>query len=460
MILDQIEFFRACNPSHTLNFSQPDDRRYYIDFASVRGSDVVRELGRTITLLGGDRPSCQLFAGHIGCGKSTELLRLKADLEEKGFHVVYFESSEDLDMADVDVSDILLAIARQVMESLAAIDIDLQPRGFKALLQGAVDLLQTPIELSGEAVIPGLGTIAGSSEGDFAYSLPGGIAKITAKTKDSPKLRALLRQYLEPRTNGILETINRELLDPAVDRLRQRGKAGLVAIVDNLDRVDNTTKSPGRTQPEYLFVDRGEQLKKLNCHLVYTIPLALMFSNDLARLVSRFGVKPKVLPTIPVFRRDGSEFVPGMERLRQTILTRAFPDVDPPTQLAQLSQVFEDKETCDRLCRASGGHVRNLLGLVYGCIQKDDAPISRYTVETVVKEARDDLISPLTDDEWKLLIRAVKQQSVRGDEDYQLLLRSMFLFEYRDENGRWFGINPILAESEKYKALWRSHPQF
>ncbi|KKD36723.1 hypothetical protein WN50_18295 [Limnoraphis robusta CS-951] len=104
--LDLIQFYKACNPSKTIDMANPEDRQYYIDFSSVRGSDLVRELS-------GDEPTCQLFSGHIGCGKSTELFRLKDTLEQFGYHVVYFESSQDLDMADVDVSDILLAIAHR-----------------------------------------------------------------------------------------------------------------------------------------------------------------------------------------------------------------------------------------------------------------------------------------------------------------------------------------------------------
>ena len=445
------KFFKACNPSKTLVVGDKEDRQYYIDFSQVRGTNIVRELGRTISLLGSDDPSCQLFTGHIGCGKSTELFRLKAELEKKGFHVVYFESSQDLDMADVDISDILMAIARQVSESLERENIHLQPRGFKSLLQGAVDLLNTPIALSGEASIPGFGTVAAGEETGVEYSLPGGIGKITAKAKDSPKLRSQLRQYLEPRTNGILETINNELLVPATEQLKRQGKQGIVVIVDNLDRLDSTRKASGRTQPEYLFVDRGEQLKKLNCHLVYTIPLALIFSNDIGRLIGRFGVKPKVLPMVPVRVRDGGDCPSGMDLMRQMLLARAFPTLEPEARLAQCTQVFDSIETLDRLCRVSGGHVRNSLGLLYSCLQQDDPPISRETVENVIKEYRDDLIAAISDDEWQLLFEAVKQQSIQGDEDYQLLLRSMFLFEYRDENGRWFGINPALAEADKFK---------
>jgi hypothetical protein len=104
--LNLLRFFKACNPSKTLVMGDASDRQYYIDFSDVRGCKIVEELQRTIVRISPDDPTCQLFTGHIGCGKSTELQRLKAELELAGFHVIYFESSQDLDMADIDVSDI------------------------------------------------------------------------------------------------------------------------------------------------------------------------------------------------------------------------------------------------------------------------------------------------------------------------------------------------------------------
>jgi hypothetical protein len=50
----------------------------------------------------------------------------------------------------------------------------------------------------------------------------------------------------------------------------------------------------------------------------------------------------------------------------------------------------------------------------------------------------------------------VQKQSVKGESDYQSLLRSMYLFEYRDPQGRWFGISPALAETEKVLA-WQQN---
>jgi pantothenate kinase-related protein Tda10 len=78
----------------------------------VRGGDAIAKLKQKITYFKPNDPTCQLFTGHIGCGKSTELLPLQVELEADGFHVIYFESSEDLEMTDVDIGDVLLAIAR------------------------------------------------------------------------------------------------------------------------------------------------------------------------------------------------------------------------------------------------------------------------------------------------------------------------------------------------------------
>ncbi|TBR57611.1 KAP family P-loop domain-containing protein [Westiellopsis prolifica IICB1] len=433
-------FYQACNPSKTLVMGDASDRQYYIDFSDVRGCKIVEELQRTIVRISPDDPTCQLFTGHIGCGKSTELQRLKTELEQTGFHVVYFESSQDLDMADIDVSDILLSIARQVSTSLEAINIKEKSGYFANLFREIGDFLQTPIELSAEA------------------ELSLGIAKISAKTKDSPQLRNQLRQYLEPRTNSILQAINEELLDKAVQHLKQRGQKGLVVIVDNLDRVDMRSLASGRSLPEYLFIDRGEQLRRLKCHMVYTIPLALIFSNEYETLKNRLGggIAPKVLPMVLVRQRDGSDYEPGISLLRQLVLTRAFPEISWNARLSLITELFDHPQTLDRLCRISGGHIRNLLGLLYSCLQRQDPPFSQDCLEAVIKDYRDDLLLAIDEQVWELLLEVVNQQSVKGESDYQTLLRSMFIFEYRDTTGRWFGISPALAETEKIRT-WQQN---
>ncbi|MBD2014388.1 ATP-binding protein [Microcoleus sp. FACHB-53] len=430
MTLNLPQFYRASNPSKPLNLGKAQDRKYYIDFSSVTGTPIRQKLERTITHISPDEPTFQLFTGHIGCGKSTELLRLKHELEKQGYHAVYFESSQDLDMADVDVVDILLSIASHVTESLESIKIRLKPGYFAKLLQESIEFLTIPIELGTEA--------------ELSFHM----GRITAKTKESPKLRCQLRQYLRPLTENILEAINEEIFGAAIKELRLRGKKGLVMIIDNLDRVDIRPLPSGRSQPEYLFIDRGEYLKRLKCHIVCTVPLALIFSNEVETLKNRLGggIPPSVLPMVPLKLRDGSECAEGINLLRQMVLIRAFPDLAPEQRIDLVTEIFDSPETLERLCRISGGHVRNLLGLLFGCLRHENPPFSRETLEGVIRESRNYLTSSIDDDDWELLRQVAETQRVRGEQEYQTLLRSMYVFEYRDLQGSWFDINPVLAE--------------
>ncbi|MBD1873734.1 AAA family ATPase [Nodosilinea sp. FACHB-131] len=452
MAFDAGRFFRACNPSKTLNLTSPADKQYYIDFSAVRGSDLVKELKRTITL-SGEEPTCQLFTGHIGCGKSTELSRLQGDLEAAGYHVVYFESTDDLDMGDVDISDILLAIAKQVSKSLEDAQLRLTPSRFQQLIKSTADLLNS--EVTGLKVKgPEIGGIKvggdlGISAADGTYSLSLGIGEITTKAKDSKDVRALLRQHLEPRIKTILDIINGELIDTANRQLIDQGKAGLVVIVDNLDRIDNKPRVQDRRQPEYLFVDRGDQLKQLRCHVIYTIPLVLSFSNEKENLTNRFGASPQVLPMVRTQNRDGSACEPGLDALRQMILARAFPEVPADQRLDQLGQIFDSTETLDRLCLASGGHVRNLLVLINNCLRKADPPLTQALLDQVISLRLGELSKAIEVEEWGLLQEVHRTKAVRGEGEYQALLRSLFVFEYRDAGQTWFDLNPVLLAAKE-----------
>ncbi|OLT69423.1 KAP family P-loop domain-containing protein [Moorena producens 3L] len=439
--LDIRRLYRASNPGKTINVGYAEDQRYYIDFSAVRGNQF-NSLLRTITLLSPDEPTCQLFTGHIGCGKTTELLRLKAELEEQGFHTVYFGSSQDIDMADADVTDILLSIARNISANLEKAGINKRPGGFKKILADVTDLLKTPVSLD--------------LDDQESFSLSFGIGKITAKAKENPTLRSQLREYLEPGVSSLIEAINIELIQPGIEELKQRGKEGLVVIVDNLDRVmDRLMPTTGRNQQEHLFIDRAEQFKQLSCHVVYTMPMALTFSKEFEKLRNYFGTDPEVLPMIPVRLRDGSECHEGMALMRQVILARAFPNLPPEERLKAISEIFDSPATLDRLCAISGGHVRNLLGLLSNCLREEDPPLSQRCLEEVIKERDNYLISTITDDEWELLNQVAKHKNVRGEEEYQILLKSMLVFEYHYQGERWFDINPVLREAEEFKARSR-----
>lgn len=136
-----------------------------------------------------------------------------------------------------------------------------------------------------------------------------------------------------------------------------------------------------------------------------------------------------------------------MALLRQVVLVRAFPDVEPEQRLCLIPKVFDCPETLDRLCHISGGYVRSLLALLYKCFWEEEPPFSRDSLERIITEYRNSLVEAIEEQEWDLLRQVQQSKQVGTEEEYRELIRRMFVYEYRDEIGSWFDLNPVLAET-------------
>lgn len=449
MSLTAQQFYRVTNPARTLDIKKPEDEQYYIDFSAVRGGQVIDDLCWSITA--SDTFSCTLFTGHIGCGKSTELLCLKQKLESEKFIVIYFEADEDLNMGDIEISDILFAIARKVSHILEEINQENKNNNFKKLLQQAKELLLTKIEVDVNGKIPGVGDfgISLNEQNNINISLSTIIGKINAKTKVDANLSNRLRSYLEPKTEGILEVLNAGLFEPISQELKRQGKGGLVVIIDNLDRLINIKKSSGALQSNYIFAQRGSDLSRLSCHLVYTMPLALRYSDDYPIVKQKFKSDPIVLPMVSPKLRSGAINQTGISLLRQMVLARAFPNLSEAERLTKITEIFDGIQTLDTLCIVSGGHVRNLLIILNAwIINTKKLPLSLDGLNKVTVTQSSEASHGITEDEWELLRKVKAEKSVAGDYHYEKLIRNLLVYEYKDQTGNsWYDVNPILANS-------------
>lgn len=108
-----VQIYNAFDPKRPLEPDSP----FYVTCHDVRGQEnIINEVGKNIVL--SDQPTYQLYTGHRGVGKSTELRRLRQYLEQEQCKVVYFEATDDLDDMDVQYTDILLSCTRHLLESL------------------------------------------------------------------------------------------------------------------------------------------------------------------------------------------------------------------------------------------------------------------------------------------------------------------------------------------------------
>ncbi len=152
---------------------------------------------------------------------------------------------------------------------------------------------------------------------------------------------------------------------------------------------------------------------------------------------------------VPVKSRDGEVDRKGIDLLRKMVLARV-PNSREEKESEIIEQVFGSQETLEYLCTMSGGHVRNLLIILRSWINKARKfPLSREKLEEVLVNQRSEMMAGITDNEWELIRRVQREKELRGEDDYNILIHNRFVFEYRDRQGSWYDINPVLEQNER-----------
>ncbi len=424
------EYLQACNPSFSI-YSQNDNQQefnYYIDLASGRGEDVVKRLRRAIAL-SPNKPTYQLLSGHIGTGKTTELLRLKALLETQGFAVTYVAADAYLQIDDVCLTEVWLVIFHLILQQIERKEDSLS----LAYLPNAIAEIEKSMRIS-----PPIGI---STYGRR-------IEKILQVLQDNAQHRRQLCHYLELRLKKLLLASGDEVIAIAVERLKQLGKKGLVILVDNLDRLSVE-------QITVIFGEGGKYLRQFPCHMIYTLPLLAIADPATDHKTDDKQVKSTSLHVLPSLslRDRHNEINSGrnhginnesLNLLRQVVLARMLPEVAPEHRLAQVTnqtreqiKIFDRLETLDLLCLASHGHLPYLLSLLYGCLQRQELPIDLETLNQVLQIDHAMRLSTITESDRQSL-----QNCLTDPNEFKLeaikLCRRLLLFKHHDAQGYWF----------------------
>jgi hypothetical protein len=430
----------AYNLSNPVQPLPPGDPRY-VDCTPVRGKeDVVTQMFNAITW--SDVHVAQLFTGHRGSGKSTELLRLQARLEEANYVVFYFEADDDLDLNDLEYTDLLLSIARRVTSDLKTQDIDLPEDLLQSVANWFSETLYTEEqrreinrELAAEA---GLGIGLPETMPLVARLL----ARVTGQIKTGRAIKTEIRHRLDPQISQLIGNLNL-LLDAAHARIRQQGKQGLVLLIDNLDRIVLRDLGDGRTTHHALYVEHGEHLRALHCHLVYTVPISVMYSER-ATAVTAIFPDYQVLPMLKVRNRDGSDYPPGRGYLRNILASRI-----------DLDALFSP-QAVTHLCHISGGHPRDLMILVrYACTYAPRDTWPRPITLDVVRRAEARLVAKysrmIPEGHFPLLARVHLLKTVQNDDAHQLMLYNQSVLEYINDAPPWHDVHPAVTKLPKFE---------
>ena len=437
--------YNAANPTKPL---KPGDPRY-VNCTDVRGDeDTVRKMFRIISY--SNKPTHQLFTGHRGCGKSTELLRLKKRLEEDKFYIVYFAADEDLDANDLTYTDLLLSIARRVISQTSKDEIDLGD-ALKTVETWFAEVIYEKSEWK---------RVEQELKAEMEISIPlpkripligHALAKVTEQIKTGDEIKRQIRQKLDSRIPQLIGALN-DLLNRTDVEVQGKGQKGVAVIVDNLDRVTRKDLGDNRTSHDALFIEHGDQLCALRCHTIYTVPISMMYGLS-ARALDGIFDRRHVLPMIKTHepRRDGGgPSEAGMKRLEDIIRSRM--DVD----------TLCEPGAVEYFCQICGGHPRDLMTLVRSSIEDADEDAPKPITLAAAKRAADQLVSAfarmIPEDYFVKLAAVYETNKIKKDADHQAMLFSQSVLEYAndpdaaDESEKeWHDVHPAVQRLKSFR---------
>lgn len=405
--------YRICDPDLPL---KADDKRY-VDLTESRG---MKHIAKTITrnIRRSDEHSHVniLFTGHRGSGKTTELFRLKHELEENKFFAIYMDIEELLDLGSLNYLDVLVAIAKEVQSTLANWGMPIS----EVLLNDIADwfaekILEEKKDTTHDLAIESKAKVGGSIP--FFAEL---FTNITANIKAASSRREIVRKNLEREISVFINKLN-ILIGEARQTVQDNGYKDLVLIVDGIEKMHYELNEDGHSSHNELFIQHAEQLRSPQCHIVYTVPVSLVYSQNLGADFDHVTV----LPMVNV--NDN-----GIQQLHEVIAKRV-----------NIEKVFDDSELVTKLTKTSGGVVRDLMRLVRMSTDTDDETISEAEVDYAINTLKKEYDRLIRNDDIQSFKDIVKTKRVQADESAARLLNLRLVLEYQNGN-RWADLHPVI----------------
>ncbi len=368
-------------------------------------------LGRLIRglLLVRSGPPKYFFAGHRGCGKSTELNRLVVDPRiKKQYWPVKFSVRDQCDFNDLDAVEVLLAIGAQIFHQYThgggKIKDDLL-----AELEGWKGRTVERLRQKGATFESG----AGLDIGQFLLSA-------LLKVKTEHVTRDIVRQEIRPRLSELIEIIN--LMSAEV--LAQSGRQALV-IIEDMDK-------PPLKIARRLFEESFTNLIQPTCAIVYTVPVAIYFDPAYAQI------------------REASYFLPNVK-----LHEKGQPDQLRATGgrtmrhfvLARMDEALITREALNEAVRLSGGVFREIAHILQKSIDnalaRDDSHVQPEDVVWAAAQIRSGFRRLLNDDDYRLLLDVRATNEMRQPDKISHLFHLMAVLEYSNAEN-WCDVHPTL----------------
>lgn len=367
---------------------------------------------RQILLRENPSPLKILFSGHRGSGKSTELNQLMADDEiQKDYFVIHYSVKQVLDTAGLDYIDLLVSIGAQTY--LKAQEMGLMDRDS---LLNELDKWRSTIE---KEVEKGFTT---GGEGGISAGLANFFNQLLIKLKIEYTNRIKIRQTLQLRMAEMIDIINL-----IMNEVKLKSGNDVLVAIDDLDK-------PDLKIAEEIFYQRKESLTYPECNIIYTVPIALYYSQNFGQVKQNF-TKSYVLPNVAITHKDHSPNIDGRNLMKEFVKKRMSPDLI-------------DKDALEHAITISGGLFREMTRLIGSAgdeaISRDDEKIRLDDVKLAESEIRNEFRRMLRAKDYNALKKIHESCDIEDAETCAELMHNLSVLEYQND-GNWCDVHPAIV---------------
>lgn len=408
-------------------FNNPIDEKneFYTDFSGFRKGFNERKIFKYLNINPTTKEcnkisqTLKLFlSGHRGTGKTTELLKLKNEIDETTcFFTVFCDlSDEELDANNIDFIDIIILILEKLTETLKERKIDIP----KANIEPFYNWYEQRItEINNQTDESASIEVEGKA-GINLFSLFSLVSKTKGKLSGSNSTKETIRKVFKNKFSDFSLKFNEFILDIKDYLLKNGISKDLLFIIDGFEKIGSLEDR------KKILIDNSNKFVEIKANMIITLPIEL-FSE-----VSRLKEFASHI-SFPLITLDNN----SKERFKEFIYKRIE------------KNLFDSEQTVEKIIYYGAGSPRETLKIISNAyIQAEREIIDLKSVQDAQKSISEELMKYLDEKEISLLKQIYIKTKIPFSDELAKLLIKKVLLDYEDGLER--EINPILLDNEDF----------
>jgi len=361
------------------------------------------------------------LSGHRGTGKTTELLKLRNEINKTNCFLTIFcdVSNEELDVNNIDFVDIVIFMLEQLVKELKEKNITISEKNITSFYDW---YSQRIVEINNKT--DASATI--ETEASVSIGIPA-LFKLLTKTKAklsaSQDTKDTIRRVFTNKFSDFSIKFNEFILNVKETLKQEKGIKDLLFIIDGFEKIGTLEDR------KKILIDNSNKFVEIKTNMIIALPIEL-FSK--VATLSNFST-PISFPLITLESA-------GKEKFKEFIYKR----ID--------ENLFKDISTVEEIIKYGAGSPRETLKIIEEAyIATENEIIDKESVINAKNKMSNEIVNYLTKEELDVLKELNTNGTISYSDTLASLLVKKVILEYGD--GSIKKINPIILENETYEKL-------